>query len=312
MNDRFEEDRCSVYCGNLSSKVTEDVLYELFLQAGPVARVTIPKDPTGCNRGFAFVLFSHPTSVNYAEELLNDISLFGRKIHVRRRNNFQDEPPPQMAQQDFALNVSALTPMNQPFNTGALTPVDHSFMPFPPTMPFGNSMFNLAPLGVSAYPSQMNNFGGPQQNQGFNPNFNQNPGQCDSNFDRGRDWNNDRFDRNDRGDRDFKRHDRNYNRRGNDRFEERGYSRNDDRGYNRNEDRGYSRNEDRGFNRNEDRNFNQNRSHSDRDYNDRSKHSRDSSRGFNRGNSSNDRSSSHSRRDFPSSDNSSHGKRRRY
>ncbi|XP_014478008.1 PREDICTED: splicing factor U2af large subunit A isoform X2 [Dinoponera quadriceps] len=36
----MDEDARTIYCGNISNKVTEDILYELFLQAGPLEKGT--------------------------------------------------------------------------------------------------------------------------------------------------------------------------------------------------------------------------------------------------------------------------------
>jgi RNA recognition motif-containing protein len=42
IEQRNQEATC--YCGNLDEQVTEEVLWELMLQAGPVVNVFIPKD----------------------------------------------------------------------------------------------------------------------------------------------------------------------------------------------------------------------------------------------------------------------------
>ncbi|XP_037775776.1 RNA-binding protein 7-like [Penaeus monodon] len=81
-----EEDR-TVWVGNLDSEqVTEDVLFELFLQAGPVQYVRIAKDrATGMYKNFAFVIYRDPVSVPYAIELMNGIPLFNRNMKVQNR-----------------------------------------------------------------------------------------------------------------------------------------------------------------------------------------------------------------------------------
>jgi hypothetical protein len=46
----------TVYAGNLDQKVTENVLWELFVQCGPVVNVHIPRDKiTNEHQGYGFV-----------------------------------------------------------------------------------------------------------------------------------------------------------------------------------------------------------------------------------------------------------------
>ncbi|XP_004440800.1 PREDICTED: splicing regulator RBM11 [Ceratotherium simum simum] len=79
-----EADR-TVFVGNLEARVREEILYELFLQAGPLTKVTICKDREGKPKSFGFVCFKHPESVSYAIALLNGIRLYGRPIYVQYR-----------------------------------------------------------------------------------------------------------------------------------------------------------------------------------------------------------------------------------
>ncbi|KAF6214678.1 hypothetical protein GE061_009421 [Apolygus lucorum] len=73
----MSQNQNTVYVGNLSDQVTEDLLYELFLQAGPVEHVNIPKQ-----KPFGFVRFKHQCSVPYVISLLEGISLFGKTLKV--------------------------------------------------------------------------------------------------------------------------------------------------------------------------------------------------------------------------------------
>lgn len=96
-----DEDQKTVWCGNLSDKVTEDILYELFLQAGPVRRVKIPKDKDGRQLTYAFVTFKHMESVPYALSLIQGIPLYERKLNLkpRQRQEHNHNPPDGMANQ---------------------------------------------------------------------------------------------------------------------------------------------------------------------------------------------------------------------
>lgn len=81
------DDAKTVWCGNLSDQVTEELLFELFLQAAPLERVRIPTDREGRKSNFAFITFKHEVSVNYALQLLNGTRLFDKPINVKPRNN---------------------------------------------------------------------------------------------------------------------------------------------------------------------------------------------------------------------------------
>lgn len=53
-SDRNQD--ATIYVGGLDDKVTESILWELFVQAGPVVTVNMPKDRiTGAHQGYAFV-----------------------------------------------------------------------------------------------------------------------------------------------------------------------------------------------------------------------------------------------------------------
>ncbi|NXH14672.1 RBM7 protein, partial [Bucco capensis] len=80
-----EADR-TLFVGNLDPKVTEEIIFELFHQAGPVIKVKIPKDRDGRPKQFAFVNFKHEESVPYGLSLLNGIKLFGRPIKIQFRS----------------------------------------------------------------------------------------------------------------------------------------------------------------------------------------------------------------------------------
>ncbi|XP_069115016.1 RNA-binding protein 7-like [Argopecten irradians] len=79
-----EKDR-TIWVGNLSEKVTEPLLYELFLQAGPLEKVKLAVDKEGRPRSYAFVTFKHECSVPYTIELMNGIELFGSSLRLQTR-----------------------------------------------------------------------------------------------------------------------------------------------------------------------------------------------------------------------------------
>ncbi|XP_055299544.1 RNA-binding protein 7 [Sitodiplosis mosellana] len=83
MND--DHDARTIHCGNLyADKITEELLYELFVQAGPLERVAIPKD-NGKNRQYAFVTYKHVCSVPYAMSIFAGTKLFNRELRLNNR-----------------------------------------------------------------------------------------------------------------------------------------------------------------------------------------------------------------------------------
>ncbi|XP_071806220.1 uncharacterized protein [Asterias amurensis] len=107
MGDGSRDDR-TCYIRNLDDKVTEEILFELFLQAGPLVGVKRPKDQDGSLRPFAFVEFEHDISPPYARQLMDGTKLYGRNIGVQFRSGSKHN-------QNTQGNSPAST---SPFNSG--------------------------------------------------------------------------------------------------------------------------------------------------------------------------------------------------
>ncbi|NXJ79267.1 RBM7 protein, partial [Trogon melanurus] len=90
MGAALEEANRSLFVGNLDPKVTEEIIFELFHQAGPVVKVKIPKDKDGNPRHYAFVNFKHEVSAPYALNLLNGIRLYGRPMKIQFRSGARE------------------------------------------------------------------------------------------------------------------------------------------------------------------------------------------------------------------------------
>ncbi|KAK9265735.1 hypothetical protein L1049_023779 [Liquidambar formosana] len=73
------------YVGNLDPQVSEELLWELFVQAGPVVNVYVPKDRvTNLHQGYGFVEFRSEEDADYAIKVLNMIKLYGKPIRVNK------------------------------------------------------------------------------------------------------------------------------------------------------------------------------------------------------------------------------------
>lgn len=82
----FERNQeATIYVGNLDQRVSEEILWELFLQAGPVIHVHLPRDKvTNEHQNFGFVEFKNEEDADYSIKLLHMIKLFGKAIKVNK------------------------------------------------------------------------------------------------------------------------------------------------------------------------------------------------------------------------------------
>ncbi|KAJ7522844.1 hypothetical protein O6H91_18G029000 [Diphasiastrum complanatum] len=75
----------TAYVGNLDALITEELLWELFVQAGPVVNVYVPKDRvSNLHQGYGFVEFRSEEDADYAIKILNMIKLYGKPIRVNK------------------------------------------------------------------------------------------------------------------------------------------------------------------------------------------------------------------------------------
>ena len=78
---------CTVYVGELDTQVDEELLWELFLQVGPVVYVHIPKDRvTNQHSGFGFVEFKNEVDADYASKVLGGVKVHGKGLRINRAN----------------------------------------------------------------------------------------------------------------------------------------------------------------------------------------------------------------------------------
>ncbi|KAL4229504.1 RNA recognition motif [Mactra antiquata] len=88
----------TLWVGNLP-EVSEEILYELFLQAGPLENVSIAKEKDGRQKSFAFVKFSHIESVPYTIKVMEGTQLFGRNLKLQTRPGSIHQQQQQQQQQ---------------------------------------------------------------------------------------------------------------------------------------------------------------------------------------------------------------------
>lgn len=89
-SDRNPE--CTCFIGSMDVQVTEELLWELGTQVGPVSSVYVPKDRvSGGSQGYGFVEFKSPQDAMYATKVLNMIKLYGKPIRVAPANQGTDQ-----------------------------------------------------------------------------------------------------------------------------------------------------------------------------------------------------------------------------
>jgi splicing factor 3B subunit 4 len=82
----WEQDKDStIYIGNLDERVTDALVWELFLQAGRIVNVHLPKDRvTQSHQGYGFVEFNSEEDAEYAARTMNQVRLYGKPIRVNK------------------------------------------------------------------------------------------------------------------------------------------------------------------------------------------------------------------------------------
>jgi len=76
----------TLWVGGVSDQCEEDVLYELFMNAGPLEKVHHPQDKVSKKKkAFAFIVYEHEESIRYAYELFNGIELYGQRLRLQHK-----------------------------------------------------------------------------------------------------------------------------------------------------------------------------------------------------------------------------------
>ncbi|BFF96216.1 RNA-binding protein 7 [Drosophila madeirensis] len=128
-DDEDDDEQRTLFCGNLDDRVTEEILYEVFVQAGPLEGVRIPTDNTGRQRNFGFVTYQRISAVPFALELYQGLELFQKKITIKQQGADKARPPP--PQQSFGQSRLRNPFMNElpapmPMDPGAHRHARHS------------------------------------------------------------------------------------------------------------------------------------------------------------------------------------------
>lgn len=75
----------SLYIGNIDAKVTEALLYELFIQFAPVRFLNLPQDRVlRSHQGYGFVEFKSVGDTDYVLLVMKGVRLYGKMLRLRR------------------------------------------------------------------------------------------------------------------------------------------------------------------------------------------------------------------------------------
>lgn len=75
----------TLYVGNVDPQVDEELMWEFFVQVGPVKHVHIPRDKiTGHHQGYGFVEFETEDDAEYAVRILNFVKLYNKPLRCNK------------------------------------------------------------------------------------------------------------------------------------------------------------------------------------------------------------------------------------
>jgi splicing factor 3B subunit 4 len=95
----------TLYIGNCEEQVTEELVWELFLQCGPVVSVQMPKDKvTGQHNGYGFVEFKSEEDADYAIKIMHMTKLYSKPIKVNKAS--QDKRTQEVGANIWVGNLS--------------------------------------------------------------------------------------------------------------------------------------------------------------------------------------------------------------
>ncbi|XP_041373047.1 RNA-binding protein 7-like [Gigantopelta aegis] len=106
----------TLFVGGLTDKTTEELLYELFLQAGPLEKVTIPKEKDGRKKKFAFITFRHEDSVPYSVKAMEGIQLHGQNLRIQPRTGSSHSSPYSSPMYNEAQDVPHVSNPTPPYH----------------------------------------------------------------------------------------------------------------------------------------------------------------------------------------------------
>lgn len=110
----------TLFVSELAPEVTDALLWELFVQAGPLRSVYLPRDKIqGRHHGYGFVEYQSVRDADYAVRVMQGVRLFGQQLRVSLSNVARPVPGSAAA---LAANAGAGAPgaPRNPLDVGAV------------------------------------------------------------------------------------------------------------------------------------------------------------------------------------------------
>ncbi|CAJ0566128.1 unnamed protein product, partial [Mesorhabditis spiculigera] len=72
----------NIYIKNIGEGIDDKMLYEIFMNCGPITSAKVMTDEKGSSKGFGFVCFEQPESACRAVNKMNNTLFFGKRLYV--------------------------------------------------------------------------------------------------------------------------------------------------------------------------------------------------------------------------------------
>ncbi|RCK54507.1 Splicing factor 3B subunit 4 [Candida viswanathii] len=83
--DSERNSNASLYFGNIDPQITELLMYELFIQFGPIKSLNMPKDRIlKTHQGYGFVEFRNIDDAKYTMDILRGVRLYGKALKLKK------------------------------------------------------------------------------------------------------------------------------------------------------------------------------------------------------------------------------------
>lgn len=86
ISERNQE--CTLYIGNLDTRVNEELIWELFIQCAEVISIHLPRDKiTNAHSEFCFLEFKTEEQCEYALKIMNGVKLYGKPLKLKKASH---------------------------------------------------------------------------------------------------------------------------------------------------------------------------------------------------------------------------------
>ncbi|KAI5950520.1 sap49 [Candida margitis] len=107
--DSERNTNASLYFGNIDPQCSELLMFELFVQFGPIKNINMPKDRVlKSHQGYGFVEFKNSLDAKYAEDILRGVRLYGKLLKLKKLDSKPQTPQSRQQVGTFVSSKSEL------------------------------------------------------------------------------------------------------------------------------------------------------------------------------------------------------------